>query len=96
MIGSEQYQLLKLSLSASMVAECVNDLAGDIQCQLKGKYEHSVTHSVATDVSTHVIDVVKLAVFITGANDNFRTVAELLKLAASRGKLALMELFLNW
>jgi len=57
MIGSEQYQLLKLSLSASMVAECVNDVVGDT-CQLKGKCEDSVTHSVATDTRIHVTDIV--------------------------------------
>ena len=74
----------------------MNDLAGDIQWQLKGKCEDSVTHPVATDVSTHVIDIVKLTVFITGASDNFQTVVELLKLVATRGKLVLMELLQNW
>ena len=73
----------------------MNDLAGDKQCQLKEKCEDSVIHSVANDESTHVTDIVKPAVFIPGANDNFQMVVELLKLAATTGKLVLMELFLN-
>jgi len=78
------------------MCECVNDAVGDTTCQLKGKCEDSVTHSVATDVRTHVTDIVKLADFIEGASDNFLMVAELLKLAATGGKLVLMELLLNW
>lgn len=72
------------------IADHVNDMAGDMQCQLKDKCKDFVGYSIAIDEST---DIAQLAVFIRGANEDFKRVAEFLELVPIKGKIGADEVF---
>jgi hypothetical protein len=71
----------------------VKDLAGDTQCQLKEKFKDFVAYSIAIDESTDVTDIVQLAVFIRGVNEDFHLVVELSELVPMKGKTGADEFF---
>jgi hypothetical protein len=52
-----------------------------------------VAYSIAIDGSTDVTDIVQLAVFIRGVNEDFQLVVELLELVPMKGKTGADEIF---
>jgi hypothetical protein len=52
-----------------------------------------VAYSIATDDSTDVTDIVQLAVFIRGVNEDFQLVLELSELVPMKGKTGAKEIF---
>jgi hypothetical protein len=71
----------------------VNNSAGDIQCQLKEKCKNFVAYSIAVHETLDVTDIVQLAVFIQGVNEDFQLVVELLELVPMKGKTGADEFF---
>jgi hypothetical protein len=58
----------------------------NIQCQLKEQYKDSAAYSDAIDENTDITDIIQLAVFIRGVNEDFQIVKELLELVPMKRK----------
>ena len=92
----------KLSQSISVSTNTVDDNVNDLEdCTgyrdgLKKTCNYLVTYWIAIDADTDVSDVVQIAVFIRGVNEDCQLSVELLDLDPMKGKAGGEEHVLSW
>ncbi|XP_042226449.1 general transcription factor II-I repeat domain-containing protein 2-like [Homarus americanus] len=84
-----------ISLSRNTVAERIGELSENINSQLKDKVKSFTAFSVPIDESTDVSDVVQLAVFIRGVDENMQVTEEFVKLEPMKGTTTSDDIFVG-
>uniref|UniRef100_A0A8C4WQP7 HAT C-terminal dimerisation domain-containing protein n=1 Tax=Eptatretus burgeri TaxID=7764 RepID=A0A8C4WQP7_EPTBU len=77
----------KLSLSASTVTRCVEEMAADVRCMLQDRCRSLRCFSLAVDERTDVRDMAQLSVFLRGVNDRMEVFEEFLEIIPMKGTI---------
>ncbi|XP_023265197.1 general transcription factor II-I repeat domain-containing protein 2-like [Seriola lalandi dorsalis] len=82
-----------VSLSASTITRCIEELGGNVHAQLQQKTKEFDFFSLALDESTDVQDTAQLLIFIRGVSANFEMYEELAALKSLKGTTTGEDIF---